>query len=93
MGSIFTSIIDGEIPCHKVWEDDNHLAFLDIRPIQPGHCLVIPKREISYIFDMDETEYSALWSAVRTVEKKLRIMFLEKLENIPLTNYIRLCLI
>ena len=72
MGSIFSSIIAGEIPCHKVWEDDNHLAFLDIRPVQPGHCLVIPKREISYIFDMEEMEYTALWNAVRTVEKKLR---------------------
>ncbi len=73
MGTIFTSIIEGEIPCHRVWEDDHHLAFLDIRPLQPGHCLVIPKREVSYLFDMSESEYSALWNAVRTVEKKLRL--------------------
>ena len=72
MSSVFTSIIAGEIPCHRVWEDDQHLAFLDINPIRPGHCLVIPKREISYIFDMEETEYTALWNAVRTVEKKIR---------------------
>ena len=72
MPTIFSSIVAGEIPCHKVWEDENHLAFLDINPIQPGHCLVIPKREISYIFDMEEDEYTALWDAVRTVEKKIR---------------------
>lgn len=72
MGTIFSSIIVGDIPCHRVWEDANHLAFLDINPIQPGHCLVIPKREVSYIFDMKPDEYTALWDAVRTVEKKIR---------------------
>ena len=73
MGTIFTSIIEGEIPCHRVWEDDFHLAFLDIRPLQPGHCLVIPKREVAYLFDMSDSEYSSLWNAVRTVERKLRL--------------------
>ncbi len=72
MASIFSSIIAGEIPCHRVWEDDDHLSFLDIRPVQPGHCLVIPKREVGYIFDMPQDEYIALWQAVRTVEQKLR---------------------
>ena len=72
MSSIFSSIIAGEIPCHRVWEDDDHLAFLDIRPVRPGHCLVIPKREVSYIFDMDPHEYAALWAAVRVVETKIR---------------------
>ncbi|MEC9475546.1 MAG: HIT family protein [Planctomycetota bacterium] len=73
MSTIFSSIIAGEIPCHRVWEDENHLAFLDINPVQPGHCLVIPKREVSYIFDMEKTEYMALWDAVRTVENKIRV--------------------
>ena len=72
MSSIFTKIIAGEIPCHRVWEDDAHLAFLDIRPVQPGHTLVIPKREVSYLFDLAPEEQTALWEAVRTVEKKLR---------------------
>lgn len=72
MSSIFSSILAGEIPCHKVWEDHQHLAFLDINPIQPGHCLVIPKQEISYIFDMTAKHYENLWEAVRTVEKKIR---------------------
>ena len=72
MPSLFSKIITGEIPCQRVWEDSDHLAFLDIRPVQPGHTLVIPKREVSYLFDLDEDEYAALWRAVRTVESKLR---------------------
>ena len=54
MASLFTSIINGEIPCHKIDEDDRYLAFLDIRPIHPGHTLVIPKQEIDYIFDIED---------------------------------------
>ena len=54
MPTLFTRIIKGEIPCHKILEDDQYLAFLDIRPINPGHTLVIPKREVNYIFDLDD---------------------------------------
>ena len=54
MPSLFTKIIQGEIPCHKILEDDNCFAFLDIRPINPGHTLVIPKKEIDYVFDLDD---------------------------------------
>ena len=54
MASLFTRIINGEIPCHKICEDSRYLAFLDIRPINPGHTLVIPKREIDYLFDIDD---------------------------------------
>lgn len=54
MSSLFTGIISGEIPCHKICEDDHYLAFLDIRPINPGHTLVIPKKEIDYLFDIDD---------------------------------------
>lgn len=54
MASLFTRIINGEIPCHKISEDENYLAFLDIRPINPGHTLVIPKKEIDYLFDVDD---------------------------------------
>lgn len=54
MPSLFTNIISGEIPCHKICEDDHYLAFLDIRPINPGHTLVIPKKEIDYLFDIDD---------------------------------------
>ena len=54
MSSLFTRIINGEIPCHKICEDENYFAFLDIRPINPGHTLVIPKGEVDYLFDVDD---------------------------------------
>ena len=72
MTSLFTKIIAGEIPFQRVWEDPGHIAFLDIRPVQPGHTLVVPKREVGYLFDLEQGEYEALWSAVRSVESKLR---------------------
>ena len=72
MSSIFSRIVAGEIPCHKVWEDDDHLAFLDMRPKTPGHTLVIPKRELAYVFDMDADAHAALWRAARTVARHLR---------------------
>lgn len=54
MSSIFTKIINGDIPCYKIAENDNFFAFLDIFPLQKGHTLVIPKKEIDYIFDLDD---------------------------------------
>lgn len=54
MASIFTRIVKGEIPCHKICEDENYLAFLDINPLVKGHTLVIPKKEIDYLFDLDD---------------------------------------
>lgn len=53
MATIFTRIINGEIPCYRVAEDDRFIAFLDIRPLKPGHTLVVPKKEVDYIFDLD----------------------------------------
>ncbi len=70
--TIFAKIVRGEIPCHKVWEDERHLAFLDIRPVKAGHTLVIPKRGVDYLFDMEAEEYGALMQAVRTVAKLLK---------------------
>ena len=72
MSSIFTKIIEGDIPCHKVYEDENHFAFLDIRPMAPGHTLVIPKREVDYLFDLDEAEHAALWSTAHGLARKLK---------------------
>ncbi len=72
MPSLFTRIVRGEIPAHTVWEDERHLAFLDVAPVQPGHVLVIPKREVGYLFDLPAEEQAALWAAVRTVEAGLR---------------------
>lgn len=60
MASIFTKIVNGEIPCHKVAENDRFLAFLDIFPIRKGHTLVIPKKEVDYIFDLDDDLLSGL---------------------------------
>lgn len=54
MSSVFTKIINGEIPCHKVAESDKYLAFLDIQPVATGHTLVIPKQETDYIFDLED---------------------------------------
>lgn len=61
MASIFTRIVNGEIPCYKVAEDDKYFAFLDINPMTKGHTLVIPKREEDYIFDLQEEELSGLF--------------------------------
>ncbi len=60
MASIFSKIVAGEIPCYKVAEDDRHFAFLDINPLNAGHTLVIPKREVDYLFDLPDDEYLAL---------------------------------
>ncbi|MBD5199122.1 MAG: HIT family protein [Bacteroidales bacterium] len=60
MASIFSRIIAGEIPCYKVAEDDKNFAFLDINPVAPGHVLVVPKKEVDYIYDLDEADYVSL---------------------------------
>jgi histidine triad (HIT) family protein len=58
--SIFTKIIKGEIPCHKLYEDEQTLAFLDIHPVQPGHTLVIPKKQVDKLYDLDDATYQAV---------------------------------
>lgn len=60
MPSIFTRIVNGEIPCYKIAEDDNYLAFLDINPVMKGHALVIPKQEVDYIFDLEDETLKGL---------------------------------
>jgi histidine triad (HIT) family protein len=60
MATIFTKIINGEIPCYKVAEDENYFAFLDINPLKAGHTLVVPKREVDYLFDLDDDQLSGL---------------------------------
>jgi histidine triad (HIT) family protein len=60
MASIFSRIVAGEIPSYRVAEDNAHFAFLDINPVAEGHVLVIPKREVDYIFDLSDDEYAAL---------------------------------
>ena len=67
MGSIFTKIIQGEIPSYKIAEDDNYFAFLDINPLAEGHALVIPKKETDCIFDLDDDEYKGLFLFAKKV--------------------------
>ncbi|CAN1559053.1 Hit Diadenosine tetraphosphate (Ap4A) hydrolase and other HIT family hydrolases [Flavobacteriaceae bacterium] len=67
MGSIFKKIIDGEIPCYKVAEDDNFLAFLDVNPNAKGHTLCIPKQEIDKIFDIEDDLYLGLMAFSKRV--------------------------
>ncbi len=67
MPSIFSRIIAGEIPCYKVGETETCFAFLDINPLQKGHVLVVPKKEVDKLFDLDEKTYQELFGYVRKV--------------------------
>lgn len=71
MASIFSKIISGEIPCYKVAETDEFLAFLDINPNAKGHTLCIPKQEVDKLFDLDEATYNRLMTFSRTVAKAM----------------------
>jgi len=71
MASIFTKIIQGEIPCHKIAETDDYLAFLDIRPTAKGHTLCVPKKEVDYLFDLDDDTLSGLMRFAKRVAKAL----------------------
>jgi histidine triad (HIT) family protein len=69
MASIFTKIINGEIPCYKIAENDKFLAFLDVFPLVHGHVLVVPKNEVDYIFDMEDSELSAMMLFAKKIAK------------------------
>ena len=71
MATIFTKIVQGEIPCYKIAEDENYLAFLDVNPNAKGHTLCIPKQEINKIFDMEEDHYLGLMKFSRKVAKAI----------------------
>lgn len=75
MATIFSKIIAGEIPCFKVAENDQFLAFLDIQPLRKGHVLVIPKIEVDYIFDMDDNLLSAMMVFSKEVAHKIKAVF------------------
>lgn len=72
MATIFTRIIQGEIPCYKVAEDDQFFAFLDINPLQAGHTLVVPKVETDYLFDLDDETISAMMIFAKKVAAQIR---------------------
>jgi len=72
MSTLFSKIVKGEIPCHKVTENDQFLAFLDIMPLVKGHVLVIPKREEDYIFDLEDEELAAMMVFAKNVARKMK---------------------
>lgn len=72
MASIFSRIVSGEIPSYKVAENENYYAFLDINPLKAGHTLVIPKKEVDYIFDLDKATYAGLWEFASKVAKAVK---------------------
>ena len=72
MTSIFTRIVNGEIPAHKVAEDSDYLAFLDVNPLKAGHTLVIPKKEVDYIFDLDDATYLGLLAFAKEVATQMK---------------------
>lgn len=72
MASIFTKIVNGEIPCYKIAETPDFLAFLDIRPLHKGHTLVIPKQEVDYYFDLDEETLCGLMLFAKRVAKAIK---------------------
>ncbi len=73
MSTIFTKIINREIPAQIVWENDKYIAFLDIKPINPGHLLLVPKTETAYIFDLPDETYSELMLIAKKLAKPLQL--------------------
>jgi histidine triad (HIT) family protein len=72
MPSIFSKIVSGDIPCHRIYESDNYLAFLDINPLAEGHTLVIPKKEIDYIFDIEDDLLAGIMLFSKKVAKAIK---------------------
>lgn len=72
MASIFTRIMNGEIPCHKIAETNDFFAFLDVFPCAAGHTLVIPKKEIDYLFDLSDEMYAGLMQFAKSLEPAIR---------------------
>jgi histidine triad (HIT) family protein len=70
--SIFTKIIRGDIPSHKIYEDDKTFAFLDIHPVQPGHVLIIPKKQVEFVWDLEDEDYQAVMATTKKIALRLR---------------------
>lgn len=75
MASIFSKIVEGTIPCHRIHENDKFLAFLDIMPLKEGHTLVVPKKEVDYIFDIDDNLLGEMMVFAKEVAAKLKAVF------------------
>lgn len=78
MSSIFTKIIKGEIPCYKIAENEDCFAFLDINPLTKGHVLVVPKKEIDYLFDVDDDLYQKLFLFAKKIAVAIKRRILAK---------------
>jgi histidine triad (HIT) family protein len=70
--TIFTKIIKGEVPCHKLYEDEVTIAILDIHPLRPGHTLVIPKKQIEFVWDLPDEDYRAVMATTKKLAIRLR---------------------
>lgn len=75
MPSIFSKIVSGEIPCHKITESENFIAFLDIQPLKKGHTLIVPKQEIDYIFDINDASLAEMMQLSKKVATALKKAF------------------
>lgn len=75
MASVFTKIINGEIPCYKIAEDDNYIAFLDVFPLQKGHTLIVPKVEIDNIFDLEDNYIANMMIFAKKIAKSMEQTF------------------
>src|SRR5437879_4126663 len=73
MPSVFSKIIAGQIPCYKIAEDENYFAFLDVAPLKKGHTLVVPKKEVDYIFDLDDETYIGLMNFSKRVARAIKL--------------------
>jgi histidine triad (HIT) family protein len=76
--SVFTKIIKGEYPSHRIYEDEHTLAFMDIHPVQHGHVVVVPKSQVAVVWDLNDEEYRALMTAVQKIGQRLKEVFPDK---------------
>ena len=70
--TIFTRIVRGDVPSHKLYEDERTLAFLDIHPVQPGHTIIIPKQQIEFVWDLGDEDYSAVMATAKKAARRIR---------------------
>lgn len=80
MSSVFTKIIQGEIPCYKIYEDDKTMAFLDIAPEAEGHTLVVPKVEVDKVYDLSDEDYQAVMATVKKLAKRMEEVLGERMQ-------------
>jgi histidine triad (HIT) family protein len=75
VSSVFTKIINGDIPCYKIAENENYIAFLDVFPLKKGHTLIVPKKEVDYLFDLDSETYLGLLDFSKKIAIAIKLAF------------------